>query len=68
MSVASIAGIASPIFFGAVYAWTVQPGMGIAMSGLSFYIASAILLAGAIIGWIVAKRASALAKAQPASP
>ena len=68
MSVASIAGIASPIFFGAVYAWTVQPGMDIAMSGLSFYIASAILLAGAIIGWIVAKRASALAKTQPASP
>jgi DHA1 family tetracycline resistance protein-like MFS transporter len=58
-SVASIAGIVSPMFFGAIYAWTVQPGMSTQMSGLSFFIASAILLAGAIIGWIVARRAVA---------
>ena len=27
MSVASIAGVVSPLFFGAVYAWTVRPGL-----------------------------------------
>lgn len=57
MSVASIAGIVSPIFFGAVYAWTVLPGSPPALASLSFFIASAILLSAAVIGWIVANRA-----------
>jgi DHA1 family tetracycline resistance protein-like MFS transporter len=63
MSVASIAGIASPLFFGAVYAWTVQPGWALPYAALSFYIAAAILLLGAVIGWIVARRAEQLAHA-----
>ena len=33
MSVASIAGVVSPLFFGAVYAWTVRPGLPQAWSG-----------------------------------
>lgn len=57
MSVGSIAGIASPLFFGAVYAWTVQPGSAPELAALSFYIAAAILMAGAVIGWIVARKA-----------
>jgi DHA1 family tetracycline resistance protein-like MFS transporter len=57
MSVASIAGIVSPIFFGAVYAWTVQPGRPLSAAALSFYIAAAVLLLGAIIGWSVAHKA-----------
>ena len=36
MSVASIAGVASPLFFGAVYAFTVQAGSPLPYSGLSF--------------------------------
>lgn len=57
MSVASIAGIISPLFFGAVYAWTVQPDSAPQLAALSFYIAAAILLLGAVIGWITARRA-----------
>lgn len=57
MSVASIAGIVSPIFFGAVYAWTVQPRNPPSWAAFSFYIAAAILLLGAVIGWITARKA-----------
>jgi DHA1 family tetracycline resistance protein-like MFS transporter len=57
MSVASIAGIVSPLFFGAVYAATVDPVGSTPFPGLSFLIASAILLAGAVLGWIVARNA-----------
>ncbi len=57
MSVASIAGIASPLFFGAVYAWTVLPGHAPALASLSFYIAAGCLLLGALIGWRVARTA-----------
>ncbi len=57
MSVASIAGIASPVFFGAVYAWSVQPGMAMPWSGLAFYISAAILLAAALVGWRVSAKA-----------
>ncbi|HEV7253346.1 MAG TPA: TCR/Tet family MFS transporter [Mesorhizobium sp.] len=56
-SLASIAGIASPLFFGAVYSATVQPGATPALAGLSFLIAAGVLLAGAALGWSVARRA-----------
>jgi DHA1 family tetracycline resistance protein-like MFS transporter len=63
MSVASIAGIASPVFFGGVYAWSVGPGFDIAWSGFAFYIASAILIAAALVGWRVSAKAERAEKA-----
>lgn len=57
MSVASIAGIFSPLFFGAVYAFTVQPGSPLPFAGTSFLIASLVLLASAAIGWRTARQA-----------
>lgn len=57
MSVASIAGIASPLFFGAVYAFTLRPDSWLPFSGTSFLIAALVLLAAALIGWIVARQA-----------
>jgi DHA1 family tetracycline resistance protein-like MFS transporter len=74
MSVASVAGIASPLFFGWVYAYTVQPGWSIEWSGLAFLISSGVLLLAAIIGWRVARQAArhdaAMAQEvlQPAQP
>lgn len=62
MSVASIAGVASPLFFGAVYALTARPGLPIAFSGLSLIIAAVVLLAAALIGWSVARRAELAAR------
>ena len=64
MSVASIAGVVSPLFFGAVYAWTVRPGPPIAASGISFLIAAGVLLAAALIGWAVARQAGPCAKSR----
>jgi len=64
MSVASIAGVASPLFFGAVYAWTVAPGTWLPMPGLALLIASGVLLAAAFIGWSVARRAEAAEEAK----
>jgi len=57
MSVASIAGVASPLFFGAVYSLSVGEGLPVALSGVSFFIAALVLFAAAIIGWGVARRA-----------
>ncbi|MEQ1951400.1 TCR/Tet family MFS transporter [Mesorhizobium sp. CN2-181] len=69
MSVASIAGVASPLFFGAVYAATVQPENFAPFPGLSFFIAAATLLLGGLLGWVVARRAAeAEARAEPAFP
>ena len=56
MSVASIAGVASPLFFGFVYAASVGDRPLIPHPGASFFIAAAILLAGAVIGQIVARQ------------
>jgi len=60
-SVGSIAGVASPIFFGWVYSLSaghaLGPGGGFSLTGLSFYIGGAVLLAAAVIGWIVARKA-----------
>ncbi|WP_442580418.1 TCR/Tet family MFS transporter [Mesorhizobium sp. ASY16-5R] len=58
MSVASIAGVVSPLFFGAVYAVTVQPETFAPFPGLAFLIASATLLLGGLLGWVVARRAA----------
>lgn len=51
MSVASIAGVASPLFFGWVYSLTAASG-----PGLSFYIAGGVLAAAAIFGWIAVRK------------
>src|SRR5690606_7286701 len=57
MSVASIAGIVSPVFFGGVYSVSVGPGIALEWSGVAFYIASASLLAAALVGWHVSAKA-----------
>ena len=57
MSVASIAGVASPLFFGWVYSHSVGEGAAVAAPGLSFYLAAGVLLSAALIGWIVARKA-----------
>ncbi|MBB4632202.1 TCR/Tet family MFS transporter [Sphingosinicella soli] len=57
MSVGSIAGIASPLFFGWMYEMTVGDAPGI-----SFLIASGVLAAGALLAAFVSRRA-ALAEA-----
>lgn len=79
MSVASIAGVASPLFFGWIYSQSVGGGFGdlartvetiglpgpvatqviggLYDPGLAFYLAAAVLLLAAVIGWTVARRA-----------
>ncbi|MBD7939857.1 TCR/Tet family MFS transporter [Brevundimonas guildfordensis] len=78
MSVASIAGVASPLFFGWIYSvsageggaqaatWLADQGLqamsdtaGALLSepGLAFYLASAVLALGALIGFLTARRA-----------
>ena len=57
MSVASIAGVMSPLFFGWIYSLSVGTQAPIAITGLAFYIAAAVLLTAAMIGWLVARRA-----------
>jgi DHA1 family tetracycline resistance protein-like MFS transporter len=57
-SVASIAGVASPVFFGAVYAASVKQPPLLPHVGTAFFIAAGVLLAGALIGWRVARHAA----------
>ena len=78
MSVASIAGVASPLFFGWIYsvsvgeggakaaAWLSERGLPavsaaadalLSEPGLAFYLASAVLALGALIGFRTARRA-----------
>ena len=67
MSVASIAGVISPLFFGAVYAVTAGPAAWVPFSGMALLMAALVLLAAALIGWRVAReaeRAAALAQEQ----
>jgi DHA1 family tetracycline resistance protein-like MFS transporter len=59
MSVASVAGIISPLFFGAVYALTVQEGSTLPYPGAAFLLAALVLLLAALIGWAVARRTQA---------
>jgi MFS transporter, DHA1 family, tetracycline resistance protein len=56
-SVGSIAGIASPLFFGAVYAFTLREDSWLPFPGTSFLISALVLLAAALIGWRVARQA-----------
>ncbi len=65
MSVASIAGVASPLFFGAVYALTVAENSALPWPGLSFLIAALVLLSAALIGWSVARKAGIADRAAP---
>ena len=57
MSVASIAGIVSPLFFGFVYAASIDPTAPLPHPGIAFLVAAAILLTGAIIGYAAGERA-----------
>jgi len=57
MSVASIAGILSPLFFGWVYASTADGTTAWLYPGTSFLIAAGILALAAALGWAVARRA-----------
>jgi DHA1 family tetracycline resistance protein-like MFS transporter len=59
MSVAAFAGIISPIFFGFVYAATVGESALADAPGASFAIAAITLLGGAVLGALVARRATA---------
>ena len=58
MSVASIAGVASPLFFGALYTATAADTAAFYLPGASFLVAAAVLLAAAVLGWIVARQAA----------
>ena len=64
-SVQSIAGIASPLFFGWVYALSIDDSHDIGASGIAFYISAAVLLLSAFIGWRVAD--GARARSRPAT-
>ncbi|WP_426028886.1 TCR/Tet family MFS transporter [Brevundimonas sp. TWP2-3-4b2] len=57
MSVASIAGVLSPLFFGWIYSLSVGEFAIIQMPGLAFYLAAVVLLLAAIIGWLVGRGA-----------
>lgn len=65
MSVASIAGVASPLFFGWVYSLSVGEFAKIHYPGLAFYIAALVLLLAAIIGWWVARSAMRVEAKEP---
>ncbi|KAA0572795.1 TCR/Tet family MFS transporter [Azospirillum sp. B21] len=56
MSVASVAGIVAPVFFGAVYSASVGAEPLFPHSGAAFVSAALVLLVGAVIGWVVARR------------
>jgi MFS transporter, DHA1 family, tetracycline resistance protein len=57
MSVAAFAGVLSPLFFGAVYSWSLREGAQPSDSGIAFLIAAGILLMAAVLGWRVARHA-----------
>jgi len=54
-SIGSVAGIASPLFFGAIYAWTLSEAMPLPYPGLAFVIDAGGLAGAAILGWRVAR-------------
>lgn len=56
-SVASIAGIASPLFFGVIYSMSVGEHPVLPHPGAAFFIAALVLLVAALIGRVVARRA-----------
>lgn len=54
-SVQSIAGIASPLFFGWVYSQSIDGTHAGAAAGASFFLSAAVLLLSAFIGWRVSQ-------------
>jgi DHA1 family tetracycline resistance protein-like MFS transporter len=50
-SVASIAGVLSPLFFGGVYSVSVGEAAWVHMPGLAFFLAALVLAGGAALGW-----------------
>lgn len=57
MSVASIAGVLSPLFFGWIYSVSAGKGAPVPHPGLAFFLAAAVLFLAALIGWWVGRRA-----------
>ena len=57
MSVASIAGVLSPLFFGWIYSISTEAESPIHQPGLAFYLAAIVLLMAAGIGWVTARQA-----------
>ncbi|KQW84099.1 TCR/Tet family MFS transporter [Brevundimonas sp. Root1279] len=57
MSVASIAGVLSPLFFGWIYSISAGEGAPLPHPGLAFFLASGTLLLAAMVGWWVARQA-----------
>ncbi len=57
-SVASVAGVVSPLFFGWVYAMSAAGGASITGIGLAFYMAAGVLVLAALVGWRVGRAAS----------
>jgi DHA1 family tetracycline resistance protein-like MFS transporter len=57
MSIGSIAGVLSPLFFGWVYSMSLREGSSPSAAGTAFLIAAGVLLVAAIMGWVVARRA-----------
>lgn len=68
MSVASIAGVISPLFFGWIYSISSGIDAAIPFIGTSLLIAAIVLLAAAIIGWRVARAAVEADGAQRPEP
>lgn len=54
-SVASIAGVLSPLFFGWIYTVSTGQGAMLHIPGLSFYLAGFVLMVAAVVGWMVVR-------------
>lgn len=59
MSVASIAGIVAPLFFGSVYGMSVGAQPRFPHPGTPFFLAALVLLIAALLGWRAARKAAA---------
>ena len=66
-AVGSIAGMASPLFFGWIYSLSVGENPVLPTSGAAFLIAAFVLLLSAVMGWFVARRAIAHERAADAA-
>ncbi|MBJ7378979.1 MFS transporter, partial [Sphingobium sp.] len=55
-SVGAIAGIISPLFFGAIYSLSVGPRPPLPFIGSAFLIAAAVLGGAALLGWAAGRR------------
>jgi MFS transporter, DHA1 family, tetracycline resistance protein len=66
-SIASMAGVLSPLFFGAVYAGSVGADPPIPFIGAAFLISGAVLAVAAAVGW-TARTGGAARRRAPAAP